>query len=142
MINFRQGQAEDSDWLFLLFRETMQDYIDDTWGWDELLQREGFLLSLPAKNFRILEFNSQAAGGYHITKKDDHVLLDMIIVKPEVQGNGLGRLMMNEIQEFSQKENKPIHLSVLKTNPAIQFHVVCGFQQVEEDNHSVKMVWS
>ena len=36
----RTGRKDDEDWLFQLFSSTMQDYIDDAWGWDELFQRE------------------------------------------------------------------------------------------------------
>ena len=51
----RRGSNQDEDWLFELFRSTMQNHIDKAWGWDELLQREGFVTTLPAKQFQILQ---------------------------------------------------------------------------------------
>lgn len=138
----RRGSVEDEDWLFELFRATMQNYIDKAWGWDELLQREGFVTTLPAKQFQILECDGRAIASYHLTEKTDHLLLDMILVVPEVQRRGHGARMMKLIQETSRSSGKPVELSVLKTNPAIAFHLGLGFQQIREDRHSLRMRWS
>ncbi len=140
-LSLRRGLSADEDWLFNLFRSTMQNYIDTAWGWDELLQHEGFTTSLPAKNFQVLDCNSERVGSYHLTDKGDFLLLDMILVEPQMQRRGFGRFMMRQIQECSQAGQKPIELSVLKTNPAIAFHCAVGFTQIEEDKHSVKMRW-
>ena len=42
----RNGNAEDEDWLFQLFRGTMQGYIDEAWGWDELLQDRDAIIAI------------------------------------------------------------------------------------------------
>ncbi|MDP6414437.1 MAG: GNAT family N-acetyltransferase [Gammaproteobacteria bacterium] len=139
--NIRKGCSEDEDWLFQLFRKTMQDYIDKAWGWDELLQREGFVTSLPARNFAILELNGTSIGSYYLADRANHFLLEMILVAPEDQRRGFGSLMMKQIKHQSREHNKPVWLSVLKTNPAIQFHLANGFRQVEEDEHSIRMMW-
>lgn len=138
----RRGSVEDEDWLFELFRATMQNYIDKAWGWDEILQREGFVTTLPAKQFQILEHDGRAIASYHLTEKTDHLLLDMILVVPEMQRRGHGARMMKLIQDFSRSSGKPVELSVLKTNPAIAFHLRLGFQQIREDQHSLRMRWS
>lgn len=141
-LTLRRGQHEDQDWLFELFRDTMQDYIDAAWGWDELLQREGFNTSLPTTSFQVLELAGKAVASYHITQRSDHILLDMILVEPDHQRQGLGHYMMQQIQCQARSLNLPIQLSVLKTNPALHFHRVCGFQPSKEDEHSLQMRWS
>ncbi len=138
----RNGTAEDEDWLFQLFRQTMQDYIDEAWGWDELLQREGFITSLPAKNFRILEVDENRVASFHLTEKSEHLLVDMILVQPQMQRQGFGSYLMKQIKESAEELNKPVNLSVLKSNPAIEFHLSCGFRQIEEDKHSIRMMYS
>ncbi len=141
-LSFRKGAVEDQDWLFDLFRRSMQNYIDKAWGWDELLQREGFITSLPVRNFQILLCNNERVGSYHLTQKKDHLLLDMILVVPERQREGFGRYLMERVKEYSKDRELPIRLSVLKTNPAVQFHLASGFTLVEEDPHSFRMAWS
>lgn len=138
----RRGSNQDEDWLFELFRSTMQNYIDKAWGWDELLQREGFVTTLPAKQFQILESDGAAIASYHLSEKPQHYFLDMILVIPQQQRRGHGSRMLELIKKTSRESGKPIELSVLKTNPAISFHRHLGFQQLREDRHSIQMRWS
>lgn len=141
-LQLRKGVNDDQDWLFDLFRRTMQNHIDKAWGWDELLQREGFVTSLPVRNFQVLLSDDIRVGSFHLTDKPDRLLLDMILVIPERQHEGFGRFLMERVKEKSRAKSKPVHLSVLKTNPAMQFHLASGFKLVEEDSHSVRMAWS
>lgn len=139
--DFRRGHAEDQDWLFQLFRTTMQDFIDQAWGWEELLQREGFATSLPAREFQIIEATGTAVASYHLTRNSDHLLLDMIMVEPSRQRQGYGRMMMAAIKAEARNAQLPVRLSVLQTNPAIGFHEHEGFIEYSRDQHSLQMIW-
>lgn len=138
----RAGEAADEQWIFGLFRRTMQHYIDEAWGWDEIIQREGFLTSLPMNQFTFIEAKGHQVGGFHISKKSDHLVVDMILVEPDHQRQGWGLLMAIEIKQIAVAKQKPVRLSVLKTNPAIDFHFKIGFEEIEEDEHSIKMLLS
>lgn len=140
-LQFRKGHRGDEQWLFELFRTTMHEYIDKAWGWEELLQREGFVTSLPAREFQILEVNGRAVASYHLSSRADHLLLDIIMVEPEWQRQGLGRIMMEQIQALALERRLPIRLSVLQTNPAVAFHRHLGFIENNRDKHSLQMQW-
>ncbi|MFT4862771.1 MAG: GNAT superfamily N-acetyltransferase [Pseudohongiellaceae bacterium] len=136
-----KGLPDDQEWLYGLFRSTMKQYIASAWGWDEQFQKESFNTSLSAANFRILTEFDTKIGGYHLSEKSDHIMLDMILVEPGRQRQGHGLFMMETIQQEARARKKPIQLSVLKTNPAIAFHKACGYITTETDSHSVKMQW-
>ena len=138
----RRGSEKDEQWLFNLFKATMRDFIDAAWGWEELFQKEGFVTSLPAKNFQILEYEGAAIGCFHITAKEDHLVLDMILVAPEFQRQGFGSQLIALAFSDARKSGQPIRLSVIKTNPAVAFHKAHGFEVVEEDEHCYRMQWS
>lgn len=148
-ISFRRGAAADEQWLFNLFRTTMQHYIDAAWGWEELLQREGFVTSLPARGFHILEYHGEPIGSYHLSRQPpnksgpaaDHLLLDMIMVEPSFQCQGFGQLMMSHVQDAARQAGLPLQLNVLKANPAVGFHEHCGFTVKSSDKHSLVMGW-
>jgi ribosomal protein S18 acetylase RimI-like enzyme len=145
-IDFRRGSASDEQWLFQLFRITMQHHIDAAWGWEELLQHEGFVTSLPARGFQILELSGVTIGSYHLSSKParhpDTLELDMIMVEPTFQGQGFGGLMMGHIQNAGREAGLPVQLNVLKTNPAVSFHRRYGFTDKSSDQHSLVMIWS
>lgn len=138
---FRRGNADDEEWLFQLFRKTMQPYIAAAWGWEELLQREGFVTSLPARGFQVLEYSGARIGSYHVSRQPGHLLLDMILVEPDCQRQGFGSLMMRHLQEQARSLQLPVHLRVLRTNPAVAFHEQCGFSASGGDEHSLDMHW-
>lgn len=138
----RRGERKDESWLFQLFKTTMQDYIDAAWGWEELLQKEGFITSLPAPNFQILHLGDSNIGCIYLSDRDHHLVLDMILVEPDKQKRGHGSRLMDWAKTKAVASWRPIRLSVLKTNPAVQFHLRHGFKTVEEDPHSLKMQWS
>ncbi len=136
-----KGTPSDQDWLYSLFRSTMQQHITIAWGWDEQFQKESFNTSLPAANFKILTEKDKKIGGFYLSDKSDHIVLDMILVEPSLQRKGYGLFMMEAIKQESKSKKKPIRLSVLKSNPAIEFHKACGYATTDSDSQSVKMQW-
>jgi ribosomal protein S18 acetylase RimI-like enzyme len=136
-----KGTAADQDWLYSLFRATMRQYIADAWGWDEQFQKESFNTSLPASGFKILTERGTKLGGFHLSEKSDHLVLDMILVEPAQQRKGYGLLMMDHIKQMAIASEKPIRLSVLKSNLAIEFHKACGYVTTDSDSESIKMQW-
>jgi GNAT superfamily N-acetyltransferase len=139
-ISMRQGQSADMDWLYLTFKRTMRDFIAQTWGWDELLQEHSFF-DLPAKSFAIATLAGGDVGAFNLSEKTDHLWLEMVLVLPEYQGRGFGRLMLEQAQGQARKARKPLRLSVLKLNPAHDFYRHMGFEQSAFDKFSFKMQW-
>jgi len=119
----------------------MRTYIDKTWGWDELLQKQGFYESLPAHEFMIFQLEEKHAGAYHLDHNEDHFFLNMIFLEPEFQNMGYGKLMINTIKTQARENNIPLKLSVLKTNPSSNFYQHLDFKADGEDEHSLKFSW-
>lgn len=139
---FRSGTEEDNEWMFDLFKRLLKQYIEATWSWDEALQQESFNTSLPIKQFQILSERGKRIGGYHLSEKSDHLMLDMILVEPQQQRMGWGRMMLTHMQQQARESNKPIRLNVLRNNPAVEFHRNAGFEEIDGDENSLKMIWN
>lgn len=140
-ISMRQGDPADMDWLYRTFKLTMQGFIAQTWGWDELMQEHSFYHNLPAKTFAIAATGDGDAGALNLREKADHIWLEMVIVLPEYQRRGIGRLLLEYAQRQARKAHKPLRLSVLKLNPAHEFYRHMGFEQSAVDQSSYKMQW-
>lgn len=141
-IEFRNGCTDDEEWMFGLFKRTLQHYVESAFGWDELLQEESFITSLPIKQFQILVLDNHPIGAYHISTKSDHLVLDMILVEPKFQSQGWGRSLLKQVKTESRKLGRPVRLSVLKANPAVDFHLKEGFEEFASDEYSIKMLWT
>jgi len=140
-IVMRQGELADMAWLYQTFKQTMQSFIAQTWGWDELLQEHSFYENLPAKTFSIATVDQWDMGALNLREKADHLWLEMVLVLPEFQGQGIGRFMLEYAQEQARKAQKPLRLSVLKLNPAHSFYRHMRFEQSAFDQWSYKMQW-
>ncbi|MEQ8952756.1 MAG: GNAT family N-acetyltransferase [Gammaproteobacteria bacterium] len=140
-MEFRSGTQDDQEWLYQLFRQTMQEHIDAAWGWDELFQREGFATTLPASRFVILEQHGERLGCYYLSDKGKLLELDMMLVPPGQQRKGFGRRMIERIKERASMTQLPVQLSVLQSNPAVRFYLALEFVEHSRDEHSLKLVW-
>lgn len=140
-IRLRKGSSADNDWLFDLFRQTMREYIDQVWGWNEMFQREAFLTHLPGKAFQILELDGAKVGGYQLKDKSDHLWLEMILLYPALQRQGYGSLMLEQMKRDAVRAGLPLRLACLRCNPAWEFYQKQEFRIYDEDVNSFMMVW-
>ncbi len=137
----RKAARSDMDWLYATFKQTMQSYIERTWGWNELFQQHGFLDNLPPGSFVILRDAGEDVGACSILQKPDHLWLEMVLVVPQRQRQGLGAELVRHAQAVAGAQGKPLRLSVLKINPAQQFYLKQGFVCYAEDAWSLKLQW-
>ena len=90
-VEFRNGNSQDQEWMFQLFRRTMRHYIETAWGWDETLQKESFIATLPIKQFLIITLDDVPIGGYHLSEKSDHMVFYCRLPQPAGLRRGEGR---------------------------------------------------
>ena len=138
----RQGVIEDEGWLYNLYCSTMRTYIEQTWGWDEEFQRNGFQTNLHPTKFRIVIVKDADVGAYLINEKDNYYCLEMLLVSRKFQGRGLGSSIIKKIQTETEKGGKPLELSVLKVNPAKELYTRLGFCVYDQDESFFKMKWA
>lgn len=139
---FRRAATADMDWAYQLFKSCLQDYISATWGWDELFQRHSFADNIPASEFMIVSLDGQDVGGYSLKRKNDQLILEMLLITPACQNRGLGQQVMGHILDQSRKAQLPLRLSVLRTNPAYAFYHRLGFVTENEDQYRYRMVYA
>lgn len=139
-IDFRKAEMDEMDWAYALFKSGLQQYITQTWGWNELFQRHSFHVNLPASSFMIASINTEDIGGYCLKHKPDHLYLEMLLIEPGRQRQGLGTQIMRHIMQQAAQRELPVQLSVLKNNPAHEFYRALDFQVYAEDAFRYKMI--
>jgi len=133
----RSGEQKDSEWLWDLYRQSMEDYVTVAWGWDEEFQRDGFAEHLGFNHWIIVRYKHRDLGGYVLKTRADHFWLELLVLKSEYQNRGIGSRVVEHLQDIAH----PLRLSVFKTNPAVNFYLRHGFVRFAEDDHSFKMEW-
>ncbi len=138
----RRGTKADMPWLYDIFKRTMQEFIENTWGWDELMQSHSFADLLPANTFLIAVSDQIDIAALIVREKPDHLWLEMALVLPKYQSQGYGSALIKHAQALASKAQKPLRLSVLKLNPAQEFYHKMGFEIFGSDQWSLKLQWS
>jgi len=135
----RTGKNEDKRWLFSVYKTTLRHHIEETWGWDEKFQQKSFKKTLHPRNFRIISHDNVDCAAYVLVKRPDYYWLEMLLVSPEKQRQGIGKKIMNRVIEESQSAGLPLGLSIIKTNPVLGFYTSLGFVVFEEDDAVMKL---
>ncbi len=135
------GLPTDAEWLFELYRKSMQLYVEATWGWDEDFQQRGFSQNLKPSDWRVIWLGEHRIGGFVLNERNDHFRLAMIMLEPEYRRQGLGRKILTYIQHIARQKALPVRLNVIKANPILPFYTKLGFRQYAEDEAFFRLQW-
>lgn len=72
-------------------------------------------------------------------KENNQWELIQIQITPELQGNGLGRSILQRLLAEAFQAQSAVRWSVLKTNPARRLYERLGFQVIGENGYSYEM---
>ncbi|MGI4755357.1 MAG: GNAT family N-acetyltransferase, partial [Janthinobacterium lividum] len=80
--------------------------------------------------------------GRHLVERHENTFRSIdLVVLPAHQNQGIGTLAIQQLQEKAALEDKTIHLSASKTNPALGLYQRLGFFPLYEDDVSVELEW-
>ncbi|MDH5231463.1 MAG: GNAT family N-acetyltransferase [Gammaproteobacteria bacterium] len=136
-----QATEADETWLFDLYQRCLKSYIESTWGWDEVVQKQYFLGPLHPSLFKIISVQQQNVAVYLVKQKNDHIWLEMLLVEPAWQRKGIGSFVMEELKQQAKQQQQSIKLSVIKVNPVIGFYKKHGFTIIARDDATFQLCW-
>ena len=108
-------------------RAVMQQYVVQTWGWDESWQRKYFQQHFTPEECQIITFQRKDVGVLSVRKQETEVFLKFIEVLPEYQNQGIGTTVLKSILEEAHDTGQAVCLQVLKVNPARSLYERQGF---------------
>lgn len=137
----RHAVGSDYDWLWNTYKALLKEPVDRQWGWNEKFQKEYFYNSLPLSEFTMMIRAGQPVGTYLIVDQSDHLYLKMLLIPEPCQGQGLGKLVIESLQEAASARDKQIRLSVIVANPVLGFYQKLGFKVAGVTDGSQKLYW-
>ncbi|HEX2852467.1 MAG TPA: N-acetyltransferase [Opitutaceae bacterium] len=115
----RAVTEEDYAWLWALKRQTMQPYVEQTWGgWDEATQESFFRAHFVPALMQVITVGGRDAGLLHVEPEPAALFLANIQILPEFQNHGVGTAVVRGVLNDARARGKPVRLQVLKTNHA------------------------
>jgi ribosomal protein S18 acetylase RimI-like enzyme len=138
----RPARREDEEFLFALHRSAMRNYVEATWGWDELWQRAHFAKTYaPAQHAVIVRTEPSPAdiGRISLTRHWRKIWLRDIELVAAERNRGLGTAIIRALLGLARADGRVVELLVLKCNPAQQLYARLGFRVVADDGARLTM---
>jgi ribosomal protein S18 acetylase RimI-like enzyme len=137
----REARTEDAEALYAIHEAAMRDYVTQTWGsWDDGAQR-AFWREHWVPGREAIEVDGELAGFLDVEDRDDHVWVGNIELHPRFQCEGIGTVILRDIQLDAAKRGLEARLQVLKVNPARRLYDRLGFEVTGETDTHWQMAW-
>lgn len=115
-VTLQTATSADAEFLYALLKLTMQDYVDQTWGWDEQWQQHYFQEHFIPENDQLIIKDDQRIGVISTEKTATELVLSKIFILPRFQGQGLGTALIRTVIDEAARCGLPVVLRVLKAN--------------------------
>jgi GNAT superfamily N-acetyltransferase len=93
---------------------------------------------LEGVKFVLLEVEGIPQGFVAFEEKENFVFLQKLYLRPEMQGKGYGKRMLQVVIDFARDSKKPnIELTVNRNNKSLDFYFGNGFQIKEEKDFDI-----
>lgn len=135
-VTFRPTTRNDFDFLWRLHIESMRDYVEKTFDWDEEIQRGYIAKAADGEVGKILLVDGVDAGFWYVIDSNEDIFLSSIVLLPEFQNRGIGTKLIQELQSG----DKPVRLQVLKVNPARALYERLGFEVCGDEGTHYEMI--
>jgi ribosomal protein S18 acetylase RimI-like enzyme len=116
-IAYRHALPEDVEFLYDLHRQTMQAYVEATWGkWDEEWQRARFWSRYAPRLLHVIQYKGQDVGVLQVQERAEELFLVIIEISPIFQGLGIGTAVIQDVLSEAVHHARPVALQVLRAN--------------------------
>jgi len=150
-LEFKAISDEDMAFLLRLYTSTRWEEVQQA-PWSDV-QRHSFLEQqfnaqhsyyqkhYSKADYLLIQKNKKAIGRIYLDKDAESVCIIDIAFIPEFKYQGFGTMVLKEIIKEAQLTQKKIVIHVENFNPAYQWYLKLGFQQVEDKGVYQYMEW-
>ncbi len=151
-ITLRPANTEDDNFLRTLYASTRQAEMSVLPGPPEVkddfvrmqfeAQRTHYLAAFPDAEHSIILAAGCPAGRLYLDRQEDTILIVDLTLLPEFHRQGIGRVVISELQSEATAAGKSLSGHVGRWNPAQAFWQRMGFRFAEVDEMYFRFSWA
>lgn len=135
----RKAFSEDYELIYSIKKNSLGEYITQTWGWDEELQRKMHENEMETENIYLIQMNNETIGTVGINEIHNEIIISRMYIVDKFQSKGVGSRIIKEI--IKENSAKEIKLGVLKVNTrAKKLYQRLGFEVYDDENEHYRMI--
>ncbi len=130
----KKAVQNDYNFIYDLKKSSVYNYVNDIWGWDEIIQKDFFDKDfMNIQEFKVITYDNSDIGFTQIFENDNLINITEIHLLPQYQGNGIGTDIIKNIIHSGIQKNKLITLGCFKNNiKAKNLYIKLGFDLIKE----------
>ena len=143
VIGFRPITAGDLPFLARLYASTRAEDVAQVPGWSERQKREFLQMQFDAQHrfyqeqfpdadYQVIERGGESIGRVYAHRRDHEIRLIDIALVPAHRGKGLGRSLIEDLQDEAVERGLPLRIHVEKNNPAYRLYLRLGFRMITD----------
>ena len=86
----------------------------------------------PEADYQVIERGGKPIGRVYTHRRDDEIRLIDIALLPAYRGEGLGRSLIEDLQDEGAESGVPLRIHVEKNNPAYRLYLRLGFRTIKD----------
>jgi ribosomal protein S18 acetylase RimI-like enzyme len=133
--------ASDFDFVYSLYRQTLYEYVEQTWGHPEKFQRNRMQDDFDTLPFEIFCRQGEQIGVISMVDEKTALRVKFLMILPTYQRQGFGKRMLRPVLEQAAERKIPVRLSVIRINPVKAFYENLGFKVIGHDEYCFFMEW-
>ena len=143
MIQLRPVEEKDTAFIEAVYRTTREVELNLT-NWSEH-QKNAFIsmqstaqlteykTKFPGATFQVIIYNKKNAGRFYTGENETEIRLLDITLLPEFRGKGIGKYLLQQLIERSNKTQKKLSLHVEPSNPILKLYQRVGFIYIKNN---------
>lgn len=150
-VTLRAATSGDNDFLMDVFASTRGAELAAL-GWDPVqtrafiqmqykAQQQNYSACYPAAENSIILIAGEPVGRILVDRTEETIRLIDIAILTEFRNRGLGSSLIRNLIDEAAAVQKPLQLSVYKSNPALRLYDRLGFSKVVEEALYIQMQW-
>jgi ribosomal protein S18 acetylase RimI-like enzyme len=151
IFHLRSAKPGDREFLFRVYASARAMEMERT-AWSEEaraaflrdqyeLRRRAYAANFPRAETYVVCRGPRDAGTLAVDRAENEIRIVDMALLPEFRGVGLGRQLLEGLQEEATDTRRPLRLSVLKWNDARRLYERLGFRPARMRGNYVEMEW-
>ncbi|MES0881762.1 GNAT family N-acetyltransferase [Roseibium sp. SCP14] len=135
--------AVPSDYSFCrkLYIETIFPLLEALDRLDRQRAEAAFKRYFKCNEVSLVIIDDDVVGWIQVSEEAAQINLDQVYLLSSHRNRGLGTLLIRDVMKKAASKGKPLHLSMIKGNPAITLYQRLGFAFCGEDEIKFHMQW-
>ena len=139
-IHLRPATEADVELTYAIKKEALKGYIEQVWRWDESYQKDLHYKGFEPQFILIIQADTAPVGYLELEETETLLFIANILIIEAYQNKGIGTVLLQNMIQKAQEEQREVCLEVLKVNEkARKLYERLGFVIYEEMEVKFKM---